>query len=480
MLMRDSSPQAGNIEVTVKDFGPIVEARVDLRPFTVFVGPSNTGKSFLAVLTYALHRHFGRSGRGYYPRTVVRRVNDIDLATFLEFVRDILVDTGRKSAVLPESMVDGLRRGLDDTAASLALEIQRCFGAGAPTELVRRGRKSATVHIHHRVTGSVEPISQVLTLADEEQTLKTTIPEELTVSLGDHERERAYYFLRVAELEPPNPLVRMRIWQFLAEQVLGSLLRSAHYLPADRTGVMHAHQFVVGALINSASMAGLRPTSSAATLSGVLADFIERLISIAPDHGSVTARGFGTTIEKSIMNGSIKLDSKEASDYPHFAFRPGGWKSDLPLARASSMISELAPVVLYLRHIVMRDDLLIVEEPESHLHPAMQVEFTRQLAKLVNAGVRVLVTTHSEWLLEALANIVQRPGRNAGEEEKSEPVSLEAPQVGIWLFQPSNDGATVKEIRPDESGLYPSGFDDVAVELHNDWAAIRSEEPIEP
>ena len=62
-----------------------------------------------------------------------------------------------------------------------------------------------------------------------------------------------------------------------------------------------------------------------------------------------------------------------------------------------SMVSELAPVVLYLRHVVGSDSVLIIEEPESHLHPAMQVEFTRQLAAIVHAGVRLIVTTHSEW-----------------------------------------------------------------------------------
>ena len=35
--------------------GPIAEANIDLRPLTVFVGPSNTGKTYFATLVYALH-----------------------------------------------------------------------------------------------------------------------------------------------------------------------------------------------------------------------------------------------------------------------------------------------------------------------------------------------------------------------------------------------------------------------------------------
>ena len=63
---------------------------------------------------------------------------------------------------------------------------------------------------------------------------------------------------------------------------------------------------------------------------------------------------------------------------------------------ASSMMSELAPVALYLRNVVREGDALIIEEPESHLHPEMQVAFVRELAAAVKANVRIIITAHSE------------------------------------------------------------------------------------
>ena len=51
-------PDNNNLKLNVTNFGPIVEAEIDLRPLTVFVGPSNTGKSYLAILIYALHPAF--------------------------------------------------------------------------------------------------------------------------------------------------------------------------------------------------------------------------------------------------------------------------------------------------------------------------------------------------------------------------------------------------------------------------------------
>ena len=245
----------------------------------------------------------------------------------------------------------------------------------------------------------------------------------------------------------------------------------AYYLPTDRTGVMHTHSVVVSALIASATTAGRTPM-----LSGVLADFFAQLLEV--DRSRHPRRRHDpdlvARIEEAILGGSVRVDRSAAINYPLFSYRPDGWKHDLPLKNASSMVSELAPVVLYLRHMVGPGNVLIIEEPESHLHPAMQVEFTRQLAALVNAGIRVLVTTHSEWLLEELANIVQRSGLSKA--KRGDDVALPPDQVGVWLFKPKRrpKGSVVKEIPLDDSGLYPSGYDEVASVLHNEWADISS------
>ena len=47
-----------NVEIAVKNFGPIAEARIDLRPLTVFVGPSNTGKNLFLHAYLCVTRHF--------------------------------------------------------------------------------------------------------------------------------------------------------------------------------------------------------------------------------------------------------------------------------------------------------------------------------------------------------------------------------------------------------------------------------------
>ena len=271
-------------------------------------------------------------------------------------------------------------------------------------------------------------------------------------------------------------------------QIVANLIRSyvvgifnlpAFYLPADRTGVMHAHSVVVSSMIESAPMAGLRRTAGPTMLSGVLADFLQQLIGLeaSPFGRPKTRSDLGKNIEDAILGGSVGVDRSETINYPHFTYRPKGWKDELPLMNASSMVSELAPVVLYLRHFVDPSNVLVVEEPESHLHPAMQVEFTRQIAALVQKGVRVIVTTHSEWVLEELANTVRRSEivDNNPDQSKGDEVSLKPGSVGAWLFNPQsgNKGSIVEEVKLDEdTGLYPTDFESVSEALYNESVNI--------
>ena len=46
------------LTISVKNFGPIAEGSVDLKPLTIFVGPSNTGKSYMATAVYAVSKAF--------------------------------------------------------------------------------------------------------------------------------------------------------------------------------------------------------------------------------------------------------------------------------------------------------------------------------------------------------------------------------------------------------------------------------------
>ena len=86
--------------------------------------------------------------------------------------------------------------------------------------------------------------------------------------------------------------------------------------------------------------------------------------------------------------------------------RGKGRSFNIPLHLASSSARGLSDLYFYLRHVARKGQLLIIDEPESHLDTANQIQLARLLARLVRAGLSVLVTTHSDYLVKEINNLV--------------------------------------------------------------------------
>ena len=96
-----------------------------------------------------------------------------------------------------------------------------------------------------------------------------------------------------------------------------------------------------------------------------------------------------------------------------------GRRFDIPLHLASSSARGLSDLYFFLRHSAQKDHLLIIDEPESHLDTANQIQFARLLARAVHAGLKVLITTHSDYIVKEINNLLM-----LGQEFKDKPKVL--------------------------------------------------------
>ena len=503
----------------VTNFGPIVEADVELRPLTVFVGPSNTGKSYLAILVYALHQLFARLLNPQRPNDFFnRRERDhayapLEGALSVEWEdRLFLWLESIRRAPDPESLGNALSlptdiadlvlqamRNSDDIGNALQAELARCFGVhSAAAHLIRAAsRGGSRITIGHRLadggpeTSLPAHVRQEFSMRggrSQPYAFNISVPPRTDLSVGTHTTTLALSLTLAAlsrseGLAEPETLVGTRkvnnliaaLRDVALAHAVGPLNRDAYYLPADRTGVMHAHRAVIRAMIDRASTVGM---IDAPTLSGVMGDFMQDLVVIEGMGRTAWKDGedLASFLERDVLNGAVAVERSEAN-YPTFVYRPTGLNRDFPIMTSSSMVSELAPVVLYLRHYVRPGDTLIIEEPESHLHPAMQAEFALHLVRLVHAGIRVIVTTHSEWILDQFANLVRLSELSEEEREglRGGDAALSADDIGFWLFKPNakRRGSVVQKLKVDpEAGGLLSGYDEVAEQLYSEWAEI--------
>lgn len=96
-------------------------------------------------------------------------------------------------------------------------------------------------------------------------------------------------------------------------------------------------------------------------------------------------------------------------------------------------------------------DVILIENPEVHLHPAGQALMGQFLANVSKAGVQVILETHSDHILNGIRRSVKSKG-------------IEADAVAIHFFRPrSVEVAQVHSPQIDENGnldTWPEGFFD--------------------
>jgi predicted ATP-dependent endonuclease of OLD family len=101
---------------------------------------------------------------------------------------------------------------------------------------------------------------------------------------------------------------------------------------------------------------------------------------------------------RSVTNGEFKRDRE------NLMFWENGLKKPVPLSNVSAGIKTFLVIkrLLELGEIKERD-VLILDEPEIHLHPAWQLKFAELLVMLQKEfGLTILLTTHSPYFLNAL------------------------------------------------------------------------------
>ena len=446
-------PKHTHVEISVKNFGPIADATINLHPLTVFVGPSNTGKTYFSTLIYALHGTF--NGFSQLPRRLgpFSSLSSTDIRAILR--KQHTLDRPFKFSDLPQEIRTMLQSEIK-APESLKAELERCFDLNSITELIRlKGGQRDEMTVFLKVNEENQKLWNFnLEVSESNLTTQASINKNLVL----YPKER---FISKGQIAIENLMFELSL-------ELNRYTEDRAYLPAARSGIMQSHRVIASSLVERATRGGLTPLE-VPTFSGIVADFMQQLIlykeSEAPDEGITQ---LAETIESDVLAGQILMKPTQ-SGYPEFLYRPHEIGEEVRLTRAASMVSELAPVVLFLRGGIRAGDMLIIEEPEAHLHPGAQTDIALTLAGLVRAGVRVVVTTHSDWLLKEIANLIRigdLKRKGVPQVKKMESIHWLLPEeVGTWWFQ--KDGI-VKHIPFDPTeGIEPKDYEDIAYKLYD-------------
>jgi predicted ATPase len=112
----------------------------------------------------------------------------------------------------------------------------------------------------------------------------------------------------------------------------------------------------------------------------------------------------------SLFNALLGGEYKSAKE--GFFYIPHKSNVKLTMGESASSVRSLINVGIYIKHLAKPGDFLMIDEPELNLHPYNQRLMARVLARLVNVGVRVFITTHSDYILKEFNTLIML--KNAG------------------------------------------------------------------
>ncbi|MET8999355.1 AAA family ATPase [Amycolatopsis sp. NPDC004169] len=469
------------MDITIRNIGPIKEASFSVDPLVVLVGPNNAGKSVAATVIYACLSTSNmpvanyRLDRRYSPGSSSGSSNtsDDDWGDLASFIVDTVGFRNNKEDIfeqiaegdhvppgLRETITQIVERLFDAYCLSIVDELERVFGTEI-LELRRVQQRATKAHITIRSTAPSWKIDIFIDSKGPNFVVEHPEWQPIWSLMAKHG------FRRWGRFGPSRAMIAREIAIETRRACFYSLPNRTRYLPAARSGIMQSHKVIASTLIRQSSWAGLQDMRIPA-MSGVVTDFLSEMIEIDVSYQGPFSK-IASQLERGVLHGSVELRSSRGNS-PElvFATKNGSY----PLTRTSSMVSELAPVAVYLKNIIHAGELLIIEEPEAHLHPASQVAFAQILVRLVNAGLKVVMTTHSEFFLQQLNNSLAAGSLSQGEVAHlkfDRELQIRRDSVGAYTFVPGNRGTIARRLALDARyGIPDAGFDTVTEQLYNE------------
>jgi len=482
------------LKVGIKSFGPISDGKITLKPLTLFIGPNNSGKSYAAMLIHSVFE-------SYTPTALPRRMPNfmrprffteyLDIRAFLkefpELKRQIDGLKGGEELEISKQIIEKIANKIFEETYEKRLsdEIIRSYACPL-NELIRIGKGSFELKINVNSYGirlayqkdklKIKEYSQL----DIKIKVKPIKSPRITINVEERKNE---IFINLSEPWKKKEERGMSMFYLLIDIILDVLASKifenvaipCYYLPAARSGILQGHKALAASIVKKAPYVGIERLEIP-KFSGVVSDFISSVITLPEERGPFYR--LAQNFEKELIKGEIVVRTLDEYLYPEIKY--SFQKTEIPLHRASSTVSELAPLFLYLKYIIEPGCILIIEEPEAHLHPENQRILAKFLVRLIRKGVNIVITTHSEYLLEQLSSFILLSKVDAKKRVErykySEEDFLKPDEISAYVFAYDKRSAGHKIIEveiTEEDGISDEEFLKIHEALYEETIKLR-------
>jgi predicted ATPase len=501
-----------NLKISVKNFGPIKKGEVELKDLNVFIGSNNAGKSYFATLVYTLMQslrfdsgggilyssrdrsrfkltHLRNPREEYNSNTInVKKVIDKIIQSYKSDQEEVSLDQDLFSAFQKTILDDFLSVFTTNLKRNMTIQLGDIVRFGENFFEIRISLGNDFIEFINE-KNDLKVKNSKLTWKDIRVVLKdeafNTFKKRMifgeNVNINGDSVIIEYGKTQISNLIKSKDKGNLKEKVYVEEELsyilsealdmsLPELFNEPRviYLPAARSGILQAHRIIAASAVQMSPLFGINKIEIP-QMSGTIADFLSLILGIdlerslyripkLKENGLLEISG---TFENKIIHGKIDLKGTEQHSLPEIIYNLNN--HNIPLNRTSSTVSELAPLFLLLKHVMRKDDMVIIEEPEAHLHPANQKLLAELINALVTKKIKLLITTHSDFLLGQLSLLIKTPGTSDSF------IRAENTKVNLFKYDDSNKSTKIEKISiSDQEGINEEEFGNVYEELYQD------------
>jgi hypothetical protein len=367
------------MKLHLENLGRIKQAEIEIKPLTVFLGKNNTGKTWAASALFGILQGLRARDPFADPSFEDDEAFSSGVARFAARLR------ADRAKLLPRT---GEMRPLNDDEVITA-----------------DGHEPLSFGIAARTLGELVG-----------ETVEASAHAKLALPRSQFRRETTRGVLLIGANEPAFQLRRgdepwnREVTDSALEKELADVFRvrfnRVRYLPAERNGIMP----LAPLFVRDASLDPRRSIQDFCVTAGLAMSKAHS--GAMPFVAGVSAVGRGQVTDLAslgVMTLRSRLHDIVGGHYEYgdgrpirFVVRDG---PSLAMAAWSSLVKSLFALEIYLAD-ASSGDVLLIDEPEMNAHPEAQAQTAELLAMMANAGITVVVTTHSPYLVDHFSNLI--------------------------------------------------------------------------
>ena len=435
----------------VENFARIESADIEISPLLCFIGDNNSGKSYMMTLLWGLVAN-GQS----ILHNVFRQ--NIETETYIY-------------------CNDWLSKNIGQTVEMTA-EVQQMYIAWFNEVLAQYKDELVRKIFNHDIT--IDKI-EIKNFSRSENLYFHFLTDAPKITFPKSKKNVRFGI--IADVDDFSGFNFNLCWDLLMEDLISPTKAlfgesTPLYLPSSRTGFLLARREIANKAIEKIFSL---PTQEVKFQERFTEPYIHFLKMLNNLNDSTQNKDYAKLVKffnDEIFHGTLNV--KE--DGKIIRYIPENTNQEIPLSITSSVVTETSALLLLLTN-QFPDSLIIIEEPEAHLHPALQKKMAQLLIRLVHNGFPIWITTHSDTILQHFNNMIKLNNRSVDEREEllkefnyNNDDLLTPEEINLYQFERGEKTTAIKKLVSGKYGFVANLFNKAIDELVNEIHAFQEVE----